>query len=170
MTDAGTRIIANAITHALRGPWHVDAFDYRGNKAGMTSPFRLTANQPGKAPHLFVERFVWGITDPDVSLDEPAHAWLLTQHVYEATVNAHVYAGNWPDELNGTALPYRRAMNRHGRWKYRRSESFDEHAALVAYALARAARVTTVPAHTYREAFPVDLGGGLTMARERANI
>jgi hypothetical protein len=153
------RIIANEITTALRHPWKIDAFDRKGNAAGMTSPFRLTANPPRKPPSLFIERFHWGITDPDDALGVPALAWLLREHAMLHAISAFTIPEQdaWREHLQGTALPFRRAANRHGSWKMRRSEATTNTAATVALAVAAAARVEAIPTSTYRDAFPIHL-------------
>ena len=157
MIHHAQRIIANDITLALRKPWRIDGFDARGNKVSHTSPFRLTANQPRKPPSLFMERFVWGITDPDPALGVPALAWLLREHAMFASLRSFTEAERdaWREHLQGAALPFRRAANRHGSWKMRRNESATNTAAYVALAIAAAARVQRIPAAEYRHAFPI---------------
>jgi hypothetical protein len=158
------RLVANDITSALRHPWKVDAFDRKGNAAGMTSPFRLTANPPRKPPSMFVERFAWGVVDPDNALGTPAMAWLLREHAMLSALRAFTPAevDAWREHLQGVAMPFRRAVNRHGSWKMRRSESTTNTAATVALAVAAAARVQAIPPSEYREAFPVHLVTNVT--------
>ena len=176
MIHHAQRIIANDITLALRKPWRIDGFDARGNKVSHTSPFRLTANQPRKPPSLFMERFVWGITDPDDSLGVPALAWLLREHAMFTALRPFTTAEQdaWREHLQTTALPFRKAYNRHGTPKMRRSESTTNTAATVALAVAAAARVERIPAAEYRHAFPLEVVNlatrGLTTAGLRANI
>jgi hypothetical protein len=160
---AAERTIANAITHELRRPWHVHSFDYRGNLAPMTSPFRLTAHSI-QAPHTFVERYAWGITDPDETLRLPAFAWTLTEHPMLVALASFPMPqrAEWRTFLASSAypapdVPFRKHANRHGTVRMRRSETITPTLAEVAVAFARAATVNYVAAHAYRDAFPVDL-------------
>lgn len=161
---AAERTIANAITHQLRHPWHIHTFDYRGNLAPMTSPFRLTARPPAKPPSVFVERYVWGTTDPDGILRVPPFVWMLTEHrMLRALARFPLpQQATWREYLNApghpnAALPFRRHKNRHGTLLMRRTEDTPADAAHVAVALAHAATVTIIDEPTYRETFPLDL-------------
>ena len=159
MIEAAARITANSITHALRGPWRLNGFDARGNHAGPTSPFRLTARAPTKPPSVFIERFIWGVTDPDHELGVPPLSWLIHQATYLETVARFGIPdqSDWRWLLNNThQAPFRRARNRHGNAKYRRNEDASSEAARIALAIAASATVQTIAGHTYREAFPLD--------------
>jgi hypothetical protein len=163
LLEHAARITANSITTALRGPWRLDGFDARGNQCGSTSPFRLTAHQPGKPPHVFIEKFVWDVTDPDPTLRVPAFTWLLTEHRM-LTVLAKFplpQQAAWRTFLNSPSrkqpLPFFRDRNRHGTLLMRRTPDCPAEAAHVAVALARVTLVNEIDEPTYREAFPVDL-------------
>ena len=160
---AAERILANAITHELRRPWRTHAFDYRGNTTLMTSPYRATAAGI-RRPSVFIEQYAWGVTDPDPPLNVPALAWLLTQHEYYRALAAHPIADQavWRAFLQANANPFRRSLNRHGSPKMRRNEGTDGTTATVALSVARSAKVLRIPAHVFREAFPVDLVTNVT--------
>jgi hypothetical protein len=108
---------------------------------------------------MFVERFHWGVTDPDDALGVPALAWLLREHAMLASLRTFTDAERdaWREHLQGTALPFRRAANRHGSWKMRRSEATTNTAATVALAVAAAANVRALAHADYLDAFPVML-------------
>ena len=161
--SAAERTIANSITNELRRPWHVHSFDYRGNLAPMSSPFRLTAHAV-KAPHTFVERYAWAVTDPDEALNVPAFAWSLTEHKMLAALARFPLAqqAEWREYLNApghpnAALPFKKDRNRHGTFTMRRTHDTSPGAAEVAAAFASAATVTRLADRVYREAFPVDV-------------